>query len=68
MASSHSESARIQQTITEFFAKSLHRILESRKPRDKWFNIPLRECSEALENLDLGGQSNLEPVVVDVVP
>ncbi|KAF8018602.1 hypothetical protein BT93_H3483 [Corymbia citriodora subsp. variegata] len=95
MASSHSDSAKMEQIITEFFAKSLHIILESRtpyissrnfggeqivsspsssssssssvRPRDKWFNLALRESPEALENLDLWRQSNLEPMVVDVV-
>ncbi|PKI36673.1 hypothetical protein CRG98_042932 [Punica granatum] len=95
MASSHSDAARMEQIITEFFAKSLHIILETRspymssrnfsgeqtvsspsssssssssvRPRDKWFNLALRECPEALENLDLWRQSNLEPMVVDVI-
>ncbi|KAJ7945278.1 Autophagy-related protein [Quillaja saponaria] len=95
MASSHSETAKMEQIITEFFAKSLHIILESRapyvssrnfsgeqtvsspsssssssssvRPRDKWFNLALRECPAALENIDLCRQSNLEPVVVDVI-
>ncbi|KAK7247546.1 hypothetical protein RIF29_42431 [Crotalaria pallida] len=99
MASSHgnahSEAAKIEQIITEFFAKSLHIILESRalymssrnsfgdqvasspsssssssssvRPRDKWFNLALRECPAALENIDLWRQSNLEPIVIDVV-
>ncbi|OVA02088.1 Autophagy-related protein 13 [Macleaya cordata] len=94
MASS-SEPAKIEQIITEFFAKSLHIILESRspcvssrnysgeqtlsspsssssssssvRPRDKWFNLALRECPAALENLELWHQSNLEPMVVDVI-
>lgn len=99
MASSHgnvqSESAKMEQIITEFFAKSLHIILESRcayassrqfsgeqivsspsssssssssvRPRDKWFNLALRECPAALENIDFWRQSNLEPMVVDVI-
>lgn len=99
MASSHgnthSEAAKMEQIITEFYAKSLHIILESRtpymssrnysgeqalsspsssssssssvRPRDKWFNLALRECPAALENLDLWRQSSLEPMVVDVV-
>ncbi|KAI4330132.1 hypothetical protein MLD38_028437 [Melastoma candidum] len=95
MASSHSDSARMEQIITEFFAKSLHIILESRspyrssrnfsgeqafsspssstsssssvRPRDKWFNLALREFPEALENLDLWRQSNHEPMIVDVI-
>ncbi|PIA41097.1 hypothetical protein AQUCO_02300121v1 [Aquilegia coerulea] len=90
-----SESAKIEQIITEFFVKSIHIILESRspcvssrnfsgeqtfsspsssssssssvRPRDKWFNLALRECPAALENLDLWRQSNSEPMVVDVV-
>ncbi|KAF5193469.1 Autophagy-related protein 13b [Thalictrum thalictroides] len=37
------------------------------RPRDKWFNLALRECPAALENLDLWRQRNLEPMVVDVV-
>lgn len=99
MASSHgnthSEAAKMEQIITEFFAKSLHIILESRspymssrtysgeqmmsspsssssssssvRPRDKWFNLALRESPAALENLDLWRQSNLEPILVDVI-
>lgn len=94
MASSHSDDARMEQIITEFFAKSLHIILETRspyvssrnyggeqtaspsssssssssvRPRDKWFNLALRECPEPLEKLDLWRQSNLEPMVVDVI-
>ncbi|XP_010241727.1 PREDICTED: autophagy-related protein 13b [Nelumbo nucifera] len=91
----HSESAKIEQIITEFFTKSLHIILESRspcvssrnysgeqilsspsssssssssvKPRDKWFNLALRVCPSALENIDLWRQSNQEPMVVDVI-
>ncbi|XVE86588.1 hypothetical protein DITRI_Ditri18aG0045400 [Diplodiscus trichospermus] len=99
MASSHSnthtEAAKMEQIITEFFYKSLLIILESRspfvssrnfsgeqtvsspassssssssvRPRDKWFNLALRECPSALENLDLCRQSNFEPVLVDVI-
>lgn len=99
MAPSHgniqSESAKMEQIITEFFAKSLHIILESRssyassrnfsgeqvlsspasstsssssvRPRDKWFNLALRDCPAALENIDFWRQSNFEPMVVDVV-
>ncbi|XP_010260921.1 PREDICTED: autophagy-related protein 13b-like isoform X2 [Nelumbo nucifera] len=37
------------------------------KPRDKWFNLALRACPSALENIDLRRQSNLEPMVVDVI-
>ncbi|CAN6567628.1 unnamed protein product [Malus baccata var. baccata] len=101
MASSHgntnSEAAKVmEQIITEFYAKSLHIILESRtpymssrnfsgertlsspsssssssssvRPRDKWFNLALKECPAALENLDLFcSQGHFEPVVVDVI-
>ncbi|KAA8546978.1 hypothetical protein F0562_003407 [Nyssa sinensis] len=91
----HSEPAKMEQIITEFFAKSLHIILESRcpfvssrnysgdqiisspsssssssssvRPRDKWFNLALRDCPAALENIDFWRQSNLEPMVVDVI-
>ncbi|KAK3019368.1 hypothetical protein RJ639_003948 [Escallonia herrerae] len=89
----HSEPAKMEQIITEFFAKSLHIILDSRspyvsshhysgevsspsssssspssiRPRDKWFNLALRECPAALENIEFWRQSNLEPMVVDVV-
>ncbi|OAY82372.1 Autophagy-related protein 13 [Ananas comosus] len=103
-SSSPSEPRAIEQVITEFFAKSLHIILESRspyvssrnytidhfnpnspsssssssqspspcspsssKPRDRWFNLALRECPAALENFDLWRQSNLEPLVIDIV-
>ncbi|CAK7328509.1 unnamed protein product [Dovyalis caffra] len=96
MASSHSthtEAAKMEQIITEFFPKSLQIILESRypfmssrnysgeqmvstspssssssssnvRPRDKWFNLALRECPAAL---DLWHQSYLEPMIVDVI-
>ncbi|KAI7738628.1 hypothetical protein M8C21_017671 [Ambrosia artemisiifolia] len=37
------------------------------RPRDKWFNLALRDCPAALENIDFWRQSNLEPMVVDVV-
>ncbi|KAL2528096.1 Autophagy-related protein 13 [Forsythia ovata] len=101
MASYHgntqSEPAKMEQIITEFFAKSLHIILESRSPyvssrnysseqvllspsptssscssssfgpRDKWFNLALRDCPAALENIDFWRQSNLEPMIVDVI-
>ncbi|XP_073296499.1 autophagy-related protein 13b-like isoform X2 [Primulina huaijiensis] len=101
MASSHgnapSEPAKMEQIITEFFAKSLHVILESRRPyvssrnysgeqilsspspsssssssssfrpRGKWFNLAVRDCPAAFENTDFWRQSNLEPVIVDVV-
>ncbi|KAE8691218.1 E3 ubiquitin-protein ligase ATL76-like [Hibiscus syriacus] len=94
-SSSHTEAAKMEQVITEFFYKSLFIILESRspyvssrnysgeqtvsspsssssssssvRPRDKWFNLALRECPSALENLDLCRQSNFESVVVDVI-
>ncbi|KAG6721612.1 hypothetical protein I3842_03G120200 [Carya illinoinensis] len=93
--SPHSEAAKMEQIVTEFFAKSLHIILDSRtscmssrsfrgeqimsspsssssstssvRPRDKWFNLALRECPASLENLDLWRQSNPAPMVVDVV-
>ncbi|ESQ48021.1 hypothetical protein EUTSA_v10020300mg [Eutrema salsugineum] len=93
--SSNSEGAKAEQIIFEFFAKSLHIILESRtpfmssrnfsgeqmicspsssssssssvRPRDKWFNLALRECPAALESFDIGRRSSLEPLVVDVV-
>ncbi|KAJ0973329.1 hypothetical protein J5N97_021288 [Dioscorea zingiberensis] len=37
------------------------------RPRDKWFNLALGDCPAALENFDLWRQSNLEPVVIDVI-
>lgn len=90
MAASHSDAAKLEQIITEFFAKSLHIILESRdpcvalrdfnkessdsspssssvRPRDKWFNLALKECPAAFENLDLWCWSNPESMVVDVI-
>ncbi|BAT73285.1 hypothetical protein LR48_Vigan01g016300 [Vigna angularis] len=99
MASSHgnahSDAAKMEQIITEFFAKSLHIILESRapyvssrnfygdqaalspcssssssssvRPRDKWFNLALRECPAALENIDIWRQNNIECIVIDVI-
>ncbi|WCJ31653.1 Autophagy-related protein 13 [Euphorbia peplus] len=94
-SSHHTEAAKMEQVITEFFAKSLHIILESRssymssrnysgehplsspssssssssgvRPRDKWFNLALRDCPAALENFDICRHSNLEPMIVDVV-
>ncbi|KAI9113917.1 hypothetical protein K1719_015168 [Acacia pycnantha] len=94
-SNAHSEPAKMEQIINEFFAKSLHIILESRslyvssrnsscdptvtspssssssspsiRPRNKWFNLALRECPAALENTDLWRQSNLDPIVVDVI-
>ncbi|XVE83305.1 hypothetical protein DITRI_Ditri16bG0078000 [Diplodiscus trichospermus] len=91
----HTEAAKLEQVITEFFYKSLLIILESRspfvssrnysgeqivsspssssstspsvRPRDKWFNLALRECPSALENLDLCRWFNFELVVVDVL-
>lgn len=99
MASSHNnthtEAAKMEQIITEFFPKSLQIILESRspcmssrnysgeqsvsspsssssssssvRPRDKWFNLALRECPATLENHDFWHQNYLEPMVVDVI-
>ncbi|KAF8641929.1 hypothetical protein HU200_067642 [Digitaria exilis] len=88
-AAGASEPPMVEQVITEFFAKSLHIILESRspydssrnftrpsppssplsgsQPRDRWFNLALRDCPAALENFDLWRQSNLEPLVIDIV-
>lgn len=94
-STTHSDAAKMEQIITEFYAKSLQIIMESRspymssrnysgdqaisspsssssssssvRPRDKWFNLALRECPAALENVDLWRQSNLEPMFVDVV-
>ncbi|CAM0149241.1 unnamed protein product [Urochloa decumbens] len=88
-ATGASESPMVEQVITEFFAKSLHIILESRspydssrnftrpsppssplsgsQPRDRWFNLALRDCPAALENFDLWRQSNLEPLVIDIL-
>ena len=89
--SAQSDTAKIEQIITEFFAKSLHIILESRtlyassrnsyggyksdsspcsssssswsvRPRDKWFNLALRECPAALEKIN-----NLDCIIIDVV-
>uniref|UniRef100_A0A1D1Y6Q9 Autophagy-related protein 13 n=2 Tax=Anthurium amnicola TaxID=1678845 RepID=A0A1D1Y6Q9_9ARAE len=93
-AHSHSEAPMVEQIITEFFAKSLHIILESRspcvssrnyysgepstsspssssstssiRPRDKWFNLALGDCPDALENMDLWAVGNFEPLVIDV--
>ncbi|KAG7034429.1 Autophagy-related protein 13b, partial [Cucurbita argyrosperma subsp. argyrosperma] len=98
MASSHnthSETAKVEQILTEFFPKTLQIILESRspcissrnfsgdqvlcspsssssssssmRPRDKWFNLALRECSATLENIDLWRPSYHEPMVIDVI-
>jgi autophagy-related protein 13 len=36
-------------------------------PRDKWFNLALSECPAALENSDFWRQSNLEPLVIDIL-
>ncbi|PSS30286.1 Autophagy-related protein like [Actinidia chinensis var. chinensis] len=92
-----SEAAKMEQIITEFFAKSRQIILESRCPhvssrnysgeqmmsspspsssssssssirgRDKWFNLALRDCPAAIESIDFWRQSNLEPMVVDII-
>ncbi|KAI4317138.1 hypothetical protein L6164_025036 [Bauhinia variegata] len=37
------------------------------RPRDKWFNLAIRECPTALENIDICHQINLESIVVDVI-
>ncbi|CAK9162558.1 unnamed protein product [Ilex paraguariensis] len=37
------------------------------RPRDKWFNLALKYCPAALENIDFWRQSNLEPMLVDVI-
>lgn len=37
------------------------------RPRDKWFNLALRECPAALENIDFWRQSYLEPMVIDII-
>ncbi|KAJ8447053.1 hypothetical protein Cgig2_033622 [Carnegiea gigantea] len=37
------------------------------RARDQWFNLALRECPAALENIDFWRQSNLEPMVVDLI-
>ncbi|KAG9131667.1 hypothetical protein Leryth_009420 [Lithospermum erythrorhizon] len=37
------------------------------RPRDKWFNLALKDCPAALENIDFWRQSNYDPMVVDVV-
>lgn len=94
MASAHSEAAKMEQIVTEFFTKTLQIIAESRsacvssrnfsgglsspsstsssssssvRPRDKWFNLALRECPAALESSDLLCRGNHEPMFVDVV-
>ncbi|RWW14556.1 hypothetical protein BHE74_00034888 [Ensete ventricosum] len=36
-------------------------------PRDKWFNLALRDCPAALENFDIWRKSNLEPLVIDII-
>jgi autophagy-related protein 13 len=92
-SNTHTEAAKTEQIIIEFFAKSLHIIIESRalsassrnfstlsspsstsssssssvRPRDKWFNLALRECPTALENADLWRHNNLQPIIVDIV-
>lgn len=87
----HSDTAKKEQIITEFFPKTAHIILESRapyvssrnssvdspssssssspshRPRDKWFNLPLKEGWAALENIDFWRQSNLDPMIIDVI-
>ncbi|KAJ1686218.1 hypothetical protein LUZ63_017608 [Rhynchospora breviuscula] len=35
--------------------------------RDKWFNLALRECPAALQNSDFWRQSNLEPLVIEIL-
>ncbi|CAA2973439.1 autophagy-related 13b-like [Olea europaea subsp. europaea] len=35
--------------------------------RDKWFKLAHRDCPAALENIGFSHQSNLEPMIVDVI-
>ncbi|XP_031401488.1 autophagy-related protein 13b-like isoform X2 [Punica granatum] len=96
MAAPHSDAAKMEQIITEFFAKSLHVILESRtpcvpssdtsgekadssrpslsdssssgvRPRDKWFNLALKECPAVFDSIDTWNWSNPECMVIDVI-
>ncbi|TYH75657.1 hypothetical protein ES332_D04G035000v1 [Gossypium tomentosum] len=85
MASSHSnthtEAAKMEQIITEFFYKSLLIILESRSPYvssrnyigEQIMSSPSSSpssfsgCPSELENFYLCRQSNFEPVVIDVI-
>lgn len=86
MAASHSDAAKMEQIITEFFAKCLHIILEVRTPYvasrdfnggksnsssssssvDESFNLALKECPAAFENINLWCWRNPETMVVDV--
>ncbi|GKV25204.1 hypothetical protein SLEP1_g34675 [Rubroshorea leprosula] len=60
MAPSHgntrSEAAKMEQIITEFCAKSLRMV-----------QFSIEGSPAALENFDLWRQSNLEPIMVDVI-
>ncbi|KAA8531030.1 hypothetical protein F0562_005734 [Nyssa sinensis] len=95
MSSFHANTAKMEQIIPEFFAKSLNIVLESRcpyvssrnysgeqmitspsssssspasiRPRDKRFNLALRDCPAAMENIDCWRQGNLDLMVVDVI-
>lgn len=83
------ERSKIEQIVVEFFAKSLHIILESRIPalgsesdylgssassstsgpktRDRWFNLALGDCANALENFEPWCKSFSDPMVVDIL-
>ncbi|KAE9449773.1 hypothetical protein C3L33_18320, partial [Rhododendron williamsianum] len=37
------------------------------RTRDKWFNLALRDCPAALENIDFWRESYLEPMVIDII-
>ncbi|XP_020599162.1 autophagy-related protein 13b-like [Phalaenopsis equestris] len=36
-------------------------------PRDEWFNLALKGCPAALDNIDMWMQNYLEPLVLDIV-
>ncbi|XAR62325.1 hypothetical protein NMG60_11017048 [Bertholletia excelsa] len=89
------EPGKMEQMITDFFAKCLQIILESRsiyvssrnysgehimsspsssssssssfRPRDRRFNLALRDCPAAVESKVSQVRSRLEPMVVDVI-
>lgn len=48
-------------------SSSTSSVRSSVRSRDKWFNLALKDCPAALENIDFWRQSNLEPMVIDVV-
>ncbi|KAM0939853.1 putative HORMA domain superfamily protein [Dioscorea sansibarensis] len=77
-SSSLSEKEFMEKLVTEFFAKSIHTILDSRSPsssspsssarrREDWLNLQLRGQPAELEKIRQWRRSKAEIMVVDVV-